>query len=64
MGVISPNPICTEENIPEKKSMNANFKCSSCGEGLTVWAEGTDLYKDLYVCSCPYCGEKDTMARF
>ena len=64
MGVISPNPICTEENIPEKKSLNANFKCSSCGEGLTVWAEGTDLYKDLSVCSCPYCGKKDTMARF
>jgi len=64
MGIISPNPVCTEEEIPEKKSLKANFKCKRCGEGLTIWAEGTDLYEELHVYSCPYCGEKDTMARF
>jgi predicted RNA-binding Zn-ribbon protein involved in translation (DUF1610 family) len=64
MGIISPNPTCTEEDIPEKKSLKANFKCKRCREGLTIWAEGTDLYEELHIYSCPYCGEKDTMARF
>ncbi|GAH17075.1 unnamed protein product, partial [marine sediment metagenome] len=27
IGVISPNPAQIEEEIPEKKSIKANFKC-------------------------------------
>jgi predicted RNA-binding Zn-ribbon protein involved in translation (DUF1610 family) len=49
--------------IPEKKSIKANFKCNLCGEGITVWAEGTDLFKDMYIHSCPFCGEDQTMKR-
>jgi len=63
MGVISPNPAYVEEEIPEKKSVKANFKCYSCREGITVWAEGAELYKNVYVYSCPFCGEDETMKR-
>ena len=63
IGVISPDPAQIEEEIPEKKSAKANFKCNICGEGITVWAEGTDLYSDVHVFSCPYCGEKEQLNR-
>ena len=63
IGVIPPYPASIEEEIPEKKSVKANFKCINCGEGITVWAEGTDLYKNVCVYSCPFCGEDDTMKR-
>ncbi len=63
IGIIPPNPVSVEEEIPEKKSIKANFKCESCGEGITIWAEGTDLYKKLHVYSCPYCGEDETMRK-
>ena len=63
VGVIPPNPNQIEEEIPEKKSIKANFQCNSCGEGITVWAEGTELYKRMYVFSCPFCGEAETMRR-
>ena len=63
IGIIPPNPVSVEEEIPEKKSIKANFKCESCGEGITVWAEGTDLYKKLHVYSCPYCGLNETMIK-
>ena len=46
VGVITPNPISIEEEIPEKKSMKVNFKCDICGEGITVWAEGTGIYQN------------------
>lgn len=61
IGVVPPNPISIEEEIPEKKSIKANFKCNSCGEGITVWAEGADLYKNMHVYSCPFCGRDQTM---
>jgi len=64
IGFIPPNPFCIEEEIPEKKSIKANFKCTSCGEGVTVWAEGTKLYKDMNVYSCPFCGEKKPLDKF
>lgn len=63
VGIIPPNPISIEEEIPEKKSIKANFKCVSCNEGITVWAEGTDLNKNTHVFSCPYCGQEKTMDR-
>lgn len=63
VGVIPPNPNHIEEEIPEKKSIKANFRCNSCGEGITVWAEGTELYKRMNVFSCPFCGEAETMKR-
>ena len=64
IGVISPHPAQIEEEIPEKKSIKANFKCHICGEGITVWAEGTDLYSDMHVYSCPFCGDKEPLKRF
>ncbi|MBN2066695.1 MAG: hypothetical protein JW771_07825 [Candidatus Thermoplasmatota archaeon] len=63
MGIISPHPVRVEEVIPEKKSLKANFTCRQCGEGLTIWAEGTELYEHVLVCSCPYCGAGDNMVR-
>lgn len=63
IGVISATPKYIEEEIPEKKSVNVHFKCNSCGEGITIWAEGTELYPDVRVYSCPYCGEEKTMNR-
>jgi len=64
VGVIPPKPKSCEEEIPEKKSVKANFKCPSCGEGITVWAEGSELYNDLYVFSCPFCGIDERLKRF
>jgi len=61
IGLISPTPQCVEEEIPEKKSVNVNLRCDNCGEGVTIWAEGTDLYRDVYVYSCPYCGVGKTL---
>jgi predicted RNA-binding Zn-ribbon protein involved in translation (DUF1610 family) len=63
IGFIPPSPMQVEEEIPEKKSAKAKFKCNICGEGITVWAEGADLYKDISVYSCPFCGEDQTMKR-
>jgi predicted RNA-binding Zn-ribbon protein involved in translation (DUF1610 family) len=56
VAMVSPLATCVEEEIPEKKSVNVNFKCANCGEGVTIWAEGADLYQDVHVYSCPYCG--------
>jgi predicted RNA-binding Zn-ribbon protein involved in translation (DUF1610 family) len=63
IGVIPPTPASIEDVIPEKKSIKANFKCDICNEGLTIWAEGTDLYKKLRVYTCPYCGEIESMKK-
>jgi DNA-directed RNA polymerase subunit RPC12/RpoP len=64
LGIIPVHPLCIQEEIPEKKSLNANFKCSKCGEGVTVWAEGTILYEDTSVLSCPFCGVEKPLRRF
>ena len=64
IGFIPSNPASIEEVIPEKKSININFKCNNCGEGITVWAEGTDLYQNMVIYSCPFCGDKKPMIRF
>lgn len=63
-GIIPPNPVCIKEDIPEKKSRKANFRCMECGEGITVWAEGKDLYDNIIVYSCPFCGVKKNLNRF
>ncbi len=64
IGIVTSNPDSIFEEIPEKKSLKANFKCTSCSEGITVWAEGTDLFKNMNVFSCPFCGQEQTMDRF
>jgi len=64
IGVIPVHPLCIEEEIPEKKSMKANFRCNTCGEGVTIWAEGTNLYDNTVVLSCPFCGVKKPLDRF
>ena len=50
-------------DIPEKKSTNANFRCFNCGEGITIWAEGTKLFSDVNVYSCPFCGNKENLRK-
>jgi len=64
IGIIPENPSCIEEEIPEKKSIKKNFRCRNCGEGITVWAEGKDLYGDITVYSCPFCGIKKPLRKF
>ncbi|MCK4364960.1 MAG: hypothetical protein KAW45_02810 [Thermoplasmatales archaeon] len=63
IGIIPPYPAEIEEEIPEKKSVKANFKCYICGEGITVWAEGADLYRETCIYSCPFCGENEPLKR-
>lgn len=63
-GFIPPNPVCIKAEIPEKKSIKANFRCIECGEGITVWAEGKDLYDNIIVYSCPFCGVEKKLDRF
>ena len=64
IGHIPAEPQVIEEEIPEKKSECINFKCKSCGEGVTIWAEGRELYQELDVLSCPFCGLNHTMDKF
>lgn len=64
IGIIPSEPSCIVEEIPEKKSVKASFECKRCGEGVTIWAEGTDLYSGVSVFSCPFCGEKKPLKRF
>jgi len=64
IGIIPENPVCIEQEIPEKKSIKKNFRCTNCGEGITVWAEGKELYKDVNVYTCPFCGIKKPLDRF
>lgn len=61
VGIIPSAPTCIKEDIPAKKSVKADFKCSYCGEGITIWAEGAELHHDIRVYSCPFCGEEKTM---
>lgn len=56
IGIIPTYPLSIEEEIPEKKSLKANFKCLNCGEAITIWAEGTDIQKNIRIFSCPFCG--------
>ena len=63
IGVITPYPAEIEDEIPEKKSVKANFQCYLCGEGITVWAEGADLYRQMNVYSCPFCGQNEPLKR-
>ena len=64
IGVMPPHStIMIEEEIPEEKSIGVNFKCNSCGEGITVWAEGAELHPNLNVYTCPFCGNDQTMKR-
>jgi DNA-directed RNA polymerase subunit RPC12/RpoP len=64
IGIIPPHPKSIEGEIPEKKSIKANFKCITCGEGITVWAEGSDLYPNTCVFACPFCGKDEMLNRF
>ncbi len=64
LGFIPIHPLCVEEEIPEKKSLKANFRCTECGEGVTIWAEGSSLYDNTAVLSCPFCGVKKPLHRF
>lgn len=64
IGVIPSYPACVDEEIPEKKSLKASFKCLTCGEGINVWAEGTELYGGVQVFSCPFCGVKKPLKKF
>lgn len=63
IGVIPSTPQVIENKIPEKKSVKANFKCIRCGERITIWAEGTDLFKNIYVYTCPFCGVEKPMKK-
>jgi predicted RNA-binding Zn-ribbon protein involved in translation (DUF1610 family) len=60
-GVIPSQPSHVVEKIPQKKSVNKNFRCEQCGEWIMIWAEGTTLTNDIHVYSCPYCGAKHDM---
>lgn len=61
VGRISGSPPVVVEEIPEQKSENVKFKCRTCGERVSIWAEGTDLVQNVQIYSCPYCGEEQTM---
>jgi len=63
IGIVPSNPHTVEEEIPEKKSVKASFKCNVCGEGVTIWAEGTNLYRRVAVYTCPFCGEQKPLKK-
>ena len=61
IGKIPPTPKSIVAEIPDQKSEKTKFKCGNCGEWISIWAEGTDLFQDIQIHSCPYCGEKQSM---
>jgi len=61
VGIIPSAPKFIGAEIPEQKSPHVIFKCTNCNERITIWAEGTGLYQDICVFSCPYCGEEQSM---
>ena len=63
IGVIPATPQLTQAAIPEQKSRHAVFECTQCGETLTLWAEGVELYTGIRVFTCPYCGVEQSMSR-
>lgn len=63
VGKIPSKPQLIEDEIPEKKSPTTRFKCGNCGEWISIWAEGADLFKSIQIYSCPYCGIKQSMSR-
>ncbi len=64
VGIIPVNPFCIEEKIPEKKSSKAVFRCKSCGEGITLWAEGSELYPHIEIYNCPFCGIQKPLSKY
>ena len=58
VGVIPAKPKVIQEVIPEQKSSSVRFQCDNCNEWLTLWAEGSKLYDQIKIQSCPYCGVK------
>ena len=62
-GIILPYPPVIEDVIPENKSINADFICKNCGEGITLWAEGKALYNKIFVYSCPFCGKDESLKK-
>jgi predicted RNA-binding Zn-ribbon protein involved in translation (DUF1610 family) len=63
LGIIPSYPIQVKGDIPEIKSVNVIFQCNLCGESITIWAEGANLYNGVCVYSCPFCGEEEKMKR-
>jgi len=62
LGIIPPHSDnALEEEIPEKKSVGKNFRCSFCLEGITIWAEGAELKENIVVYTCPFCGTENSM---
>jgi len=61
---IPPMPPVIRAVIPKKKSGNVRFQCQQCGESLKIWAEGTSIYPQLKIFSCPFCGCEKPLRRF
>jgi predicted RNA-binding Zn-ribbon protein involved in translation (DUF1610 family) len=61
VGTIPTVPKIIEDEIPDEKSVKTKFICQKCGEFISVWAEGVDLFKNVKIFTCPYCGNKDSM---
>jgi len=61
VGTIPHAPKLVEEEIPDEKSIKTKFKCKKCGEFVSVWAEGTELFNHVQIYDCPYCGHRKSM---
>jgi len=62
IGKISRTPKSVIEKIPKRKSSKKNFKCKNCGEFVSIWAEGTEIFHEMKINSCPYCGNEQSMS--
>ena len=62
VGKISDTPKSIVEKIPKRKSSKKSFKCTNCGESVSIWAEGTEIFQKMKINSCPYCGEQQSMS--
>ncbi|UCF12834.1 MAG: hypothetical protein JSW06_00905 [Thermoplasmatales archaeon] len=61
VGSIPTSPKLVVEKIPKQKSVKKRFECKNCGEFVSIWAEGTNLFHAVKIHSCPYCGKKQSM---
>lgn len=63
IGILNPDSVCIEAELPERKSIGLNLQCKHCGEGVTVWAEGSEMHPTVSILTCPYCGEDKPLSK-
>lgn len=63
IGTIPISPKLIIAKIPDEKSINTDFKCSNCGEQISIFTEGTKLFNKVKLFSCPCCNTQQPLKK-